>query len=160
VSTNAVSEGRKPHRPTHGTLVLHALAPSHPNPTSCTLSRANQCKQHPPPPFNSPAPPPPPPHTPTHHANLRDGRFGYEIKLTGELSTNAVSEGEDPEHPTHGTLVLHSLAPLSLISPHAHFFTQLKPDTSQPPPPFTPLRHPHPTPTHTCRTAASAMKSS
>jgi hypothetical protein len=42
------------------------------------------------------------PHTPTP----QDGSIGYEIKLTGELSTNAISEGEDPLNPTHGTLVM------------------------------------------------------
>jgi primary-amine oxidase len=37
---------------------------------------------------------------------VQDGTIGYEIKLTGELSTNPISEGEDPLNPTHGTLVL------------------------------------------------------
>ena len=39
-------------------------------------------------------------------SKLQDGTISYEIKLTGELSTNLVSEGEDPHAPTHGTLVL------------------------------------------------------
>lgn len=34
---------------------------------------------------------------------LQDGTITFEIKLTGELSTNLLSEGE--AHPTHGTLV-------------------------------------------------------
>lgn len=35
----------------------------------------------------------------------QDGTIGYEIKLTGELSTNLVSPGEDPSAPEYGTLV-------------------------------------------------------
>jgi primary-amine oxidase len=34
---------------------------------------------------------------------LQDGTISFEIKLTGELSTNLLSEGEG--HPSHGTLV-------------------------------------------------------
>jgi hypothetical protein len=34
----------------------------------------------------------------------QDGTITFEIKLTGELSTNLLSEGEGPK-PTHGTLV-------------------------------------------------------
>jgi primary-amine oxidase len=35
---------------------------------------------------------------------MQDGSIGYEIKLTGELSTNSLSQGEGPT-PGHGTLV-------------------------------------------------------
>jgi hypothetical protein len=37
--------------------------------------------------------------------STQDGTIGYEIKLTGELSTNNLSAGEGP-NPTHGTLVM------------------------------------------------------
>lgn len=38
------------------------------------------------------------------HQSQQDGSIGYEIKLTGELSTNNLSPGEGPT-PGHGTLV-------------------------------------------------------
>ena len=34
-----------------------------------------------------------------------DGSIDFEIRLSGELSTNLVSQGEDPNNPTHGVLV-------------------------------------------------------
>ena len=36
---------------------------------------------------------------------LQDGSIEYQIKLTGELSTNPLSPGEDPKNPKYGTLV-------------------------------------------------------
>ncbi len=51
--------------------------------------------------------------TPPHHPvscllasalKPQDGTISYEIKLTGELSTNLLSPGEGPQ-PGHGTLV-------------------------------------------------------
>ena len=36
---------------------------------------------------------------------LQDGSIEYQIKLTGELSTNPLSPGEDPKNPEYGTLV-------------------------------------------------------
>jgi primary-amine oxidase len=36
----------------------------------------------------------------------QDGSIQFEVKLTGELSTNLVSQGEDARSPAHGTLVL------------------------------------------------------
>jgi primary-amine oxidase len=47
-----------------------------------------------------------------------DGTIDYEIRLSGELSTNLPSAGEDPEHPTHGTLV----APGVNSQIHQHMF--------------------------------------
>lgn len=35
----------------------------------------------------------------------QDGTIEYQIKLTGELSTNPLSPDEDPNSPTYGTLV-------------------------------------------------------
>ena len=35
----------------------------------------------------------------------QDGTVEYEIKLTGELSTNAFAPGEDAQNPGYGTLV-------------------------------------------------------
>ena len=35
----------------------------------------------------------------------QDGTIEYEIKLTGELSTNAFAPGEDAQNPGYGTLV-------------------------------------------------------
>ena len=35
----------------------------------------------------------------------QDGTIEYQIKLTGELSTNPLSPDEDPSSPTYGTLV-------------------------------------------------------
>ncbi len=35
----------------------------------------------------------------------QDGTIEYQIKLTGELSTNALAPGEDPKNPKYGTLV-------------------------------------------------------
>ncbi|KAL4418888.1 hypothetical protein ABPG77_010057, partial [Micractinium sp. CCAP 211/92] len=49
----------------------------------------------------------------------QDGTIGYEIKLTGELSTNLVSPGEDPEKPEWGTLV----APGVNAQFHQHMFS-------------------------------------
>ncbi|WIA30543.1 hypothetical protein OEZ86_000626 [Tetradesmus obliquus] len=46
----------------------------------------------------------------------QDGTINFEIKLTGELSTNLLSEGE--AHPTHGTLV----APGVNAQHHQHLF--------------------------------------
>jgi primary-amine oxidase len=48
---------------------------------------------------------------------LQDGSIGYEIKLTGELSTNLLSEGEGPR-PGYGTLV----APGVNAQHHQHMF--------------------------------------
>ena len=36
---------------------------------------------------------------------MQDGTIEYQIKLTGELSTNPLSPDEDPHSPTYGTLV-------------------------------------------------------
>ena len=36
---------------------------------------------------------------------VQDGTIEYQIKLTGELSTNPLSPDEDPSSPTYGTLV-------------------------------------------------------
>lgn len=36
---------------------------------------------------------------------VQDGSIEYQIKLTGELSTNPLSPGEDPKNPEYGTLV-------------------------------------------------------
>jgi primary-amine oxidase len=47
---------------------------------------------------------------------LQDGTISFEIKLTGELSTNLLSEGE--AHPTHGTLV----GPGVTAQHHQHLF--------------------------------------
>ncbi len=47
----------------------------------------------------------------------QDGTISYEIKLTGELSTNQLSEGEGPK-PAHGTLV----APGVNAQHHQHMF--------------------------------------
>jgi len=47
-----------------------------------------------------------------------DGTLDYEIRLSGELSTNLVSEGEDPEKPTHGVQV----APGVNSQIHQHMF--------------------------------------
>jgi primary-amine oxidase len=47
-----------------------------------------------------------------------DGSIDFEIKLTGELSTTPVSEGEDPNDPSHGTLV----APGVNAQVHQHMF--------------------------------------
>ena len=47
-----------------------------------------------------------------------DGTMDYEIRLSGELSTNLPSAGEDPERPTHGTLV----APGVNSQIHQHMF--------------------------------------
>lgn len=38
-------------------------------------------------------------------ACMQDGTIEYQIKLTGELSTNTLSPDEDPKNPTYGTLV-------------------------------------------------------
>lgn len=36
---------------------------------------------------------------------MQDGRIEFEIKLSGELSTNLLSEGENPDSPDHGVIV-------------------------------------------------------
>lgn len=36
---------------------------------------------------------------------MQDGRIELEIKLSGELSTNLVSEGEAADSPDHGVIV-------------------------------------------------------
>lgn len=48
-----------------------------------------------------------------------DGNIGYEIKATGELSTNQTSVGEDPSKPEYGTLV----APGVNAAWHQHLFS-------------------------------------
>ena len=48
---------------------------------------------------------------------MQDGTIEYEIKLTGELSTNLMSPGEGPE-PAYGTLV----APGVNAQHHQHMF--------------------------------------
>lgn len=53
---------------------------------------------------------------PCRRMRLQDGTINFEIKLTGELSTNLLSEGE--AHPTHGTLV----APGVNAQHHQHLF--------------------------------------
>lgn len=40
---------------------------------------------------------------------VQDGTIEYQIKLTGELSTNPVSPDEDPTSPTYGTLVAQNV---------------------------------------------------
>jgi primary-amine oxidase len=47
-----------------------------------------------------------------------DGSIDFEIRLSGELSTNLVSVGEDPESPSHGVLV----APGVNAQIHQHMF--------------------------------------
>lgn len=47
-----------------------------------------------------------------------DGTIDCDIKLSGELSTNLVSEDEDPTNPTHGVLV----APGVNAQVHQHMF--------------------------------------
>ena len=39
----------------------------------------------------------------------QDGTIEYQIKLTGELSTNPVSPDEDPASPTYGTPVAENV---------------------------------------------------
>ena len=39
----------------------------------------------------------------------QDGTIEYQIKLTGELSTNPLSPDEDPASPTYGTLVAENV---------------------------------------------------
>ena len=41
--------------------------------------------------------------------HVQDGSIEYQIKLTGELSTNPLSPGEDPKNPEYGTLVDHNV---------------------------------------------------
>jgi len=48
-----------------------------------------------------------------------DGSIDFEMKLTGELSTNLTSVGEDPENPTHGLIV----APGVNSQIHQHMFS-------------------------------------
>ncbi len=48
----------------------------------------------------------------------QDGTIGFEIKLTGELSTNMCSPGEDPSKPKYGTIV----APGVNSQLHQHMF--------------------------------------
>jgi len=48
----------------------------------------------------------------------QDGTIEFEIKLTGELSTNAISAGESNDDPTHGVLV----APGVNSQIHQHMF--------------------------------------
>ena len=48
----------------------------------------------------------------------QDGMIDYEIKLSGELSTNLPSATEDPENPTHGVLV----SPGVNAQVHQHMF--------------------------------------
>ena len=40
---------------------------------------------------------------------MQDGTIEYQIKLTGELSTNPLSPDEDPSSPTYGTLVAENV---------------------------------------------------
>ena len=47
-----------------------------------------------------------------------DGSIEFEIKLSGELSTNLTSSGEDPRDPSHGVLV----APNVNAQTHQHMF--------------------------------------
>ena len=47
-----------------------------------------------------------------------DGSIDFEIRLSGELSTNMPSPGEDPENPTDGTIV----APGVNAQVHQHMF--------------------------------------
>lgn len=47
-----------------------------------------------------------------------DGSLEFEIKLSGELSTNLTSSGEDPNNPSHGVLV----APGVNAQTHQHMF--------------------------------------
>lgn len=54
-----------------------------------------------------------------YHYFYQDGTIGYKIKLTGELSTNLVSPGEDPAAPAWGTLV----APGVNAQFHQHMFS-------------------------------------
>ncbi len=42
-------------------------------------------------------------------ASVQDGTIEYQIKLTGELSTNPLSPDEDPTSPTYGTLVAENV---------------------------------------------------
>jgi primary-amine oxidase len=48
-----------------------------------------------------------------------DGSIDFEIRLTGELSTNQTSAGEDPHSPSHGVLV----APGVNSQVHQHMFS-------------------------------------
>lgn len=54
-----------------------------------------------------------------YHYFYQDGTIGYDIKLTGELSTNVVSPGQDPAKPQWGTLV----APGVNAQYHQHMFS-------------------------------------
>jgi len=47
-----------------------------------------------------------------------NGEIDYDIRLSGELSTNLPSAGEDPNHPSHGVLV----APGVNTQVHQHMF--------------------------------------
>lgn len=54
---------------------------------------------------------------------MQDGRIEFEIKLSGELSTNLVSEGESPMSPDHGVIVAPGVnAQLHQVSDMMHFF--------------------------------------
>ena len=48
----------------------------------------------------------------------QDGTIDFEIKLSGELSTNLCSAGEDPSDPSHGVIV----APGVNAQYHQHMF--------------------------------------
>ncbi len=50
--------------------------------------------------------------------HAQDGTIEYQIKLTGELSTNPLSPDEDPANPKYGTLV----APGVNAQAHQHLF--------------------------------------
>lgn len=51
---------------------------------------------------------------------MQDGRIEYEIKLSGELSTNLLSEGETPNSPDHGVIVAPGVnAQLHQVTPPA-----------------------------------------
>lgn len=51
-------------------------------------------------------------------ACAQDGTIEYQIKLTGELSTNPLSPDEDPANPRYGTIV----APGVNAQAHQHLF--------------------------------------
>jgi len=56
-------------------------------------------------PARTPTSNPGPPITKYTQIQSQDGTIDYQIKLTGELSTNMLSPGEDAGHPESGTLV-------------------------------------------------------
>jgi len=90
-----------------------------PSPLPC-LHALHSFTSHPTPHTPHPSPTLPPKHS-LQNKTLplqQDGTIEYQIKLTGELSTNMLSPGEDAGHPESGTLV----APGVNAQHHQHMF--------------------------------------